>query len=435
MFPNVFSKVSELLNERFVLNALLPATLLGLGVIVMWETTGEGLTVGAKRLADLDGTTKAVVSALAFAAVFLVATVLASQSARLLGWMAGEGGPFHWNYLSNAGTELWKARQAALLPERVSFAIPREDDVGPTALGTLTWANVYYARVTYGIGLAAVWPRLRSGAVCAGPCCGVHHRVSPLPRGHARRPAVEPARPHGVRPAPVRAARRPERAATANFGRGARRLEPRQRGPNRPGPAGPRIHGQAGGRVSDVTCARDKVRRRLLTVGAMLAALPAAVVGGWDALDQVTCQVPKTEIAKGATIERTNFEKKVNASRADAGRDPVSVDELTSDRRAAAVLPVGTCVRTNMLTGPFAQFPLTASAVIGSPTVGAKVDLLFAPTGSQDNRDGASVEGVRVISYANPKLVVEVTAAQQATILKHVARSQLTVHGPPTSTK
>lgn len=156
--------------------------------------------------------------------------------------------------------------------------------------------------------------------------------------------------------------------------------------------------------MSDVTCARDKVRRRLLTIGALLAALPAVVVGRWDAVDDVTCQVPKAEVAKGTTIERANFEKKVNASRADAGRDPVSVDELTSDRRAAAVLLVGTCVRTSMLTGPFAQFPLTASAVNGSPAVGGQVDLLFAPTGSQDSRDGASVEDVRVINHTNPKL-------------------------------
>jgi hypothetical protein len=187
--------------------------------------------------------------------------------------------------------------------------------------------------------------------------------------------------------------------------------------------------------VSDVTCARDKVRRRVLTIGALLVALPALVVGGWDAVDDVTCQVPKTEVTKDATIERTNFEKKVNASRADAGRDPASIDGLTSDRRAAAVIPVGTCVQTSMLTGPFAQFPLTVSAVIGSPAVGGQVDLLFAPTGSQDSRDGASVENVRVVSFANPKLIVEVTAAQQATILKHVARSHLTVRGSRTSTK
>lgn len=168
MIPNVFSKVGELLNERFVFNALLPATLLGLGLLVVWETSGEGLPVGAKRLADLDGTTKAAVSGLTFAAVFLAATLLSSQSPRLLRWMSGTGGPFKWSYLSDAGTTLWRAEQAALRVDEVTFSVPRrgeaQDDVpqvAPTALGTLSYATAYYAEVTYGIKLAAVWPRLR----------------------------------------------------------------------------------------------------------------------------------------------------------------------------------------------------------------------------------------------------------------------------------
>ena len=39
----------------------------------------------------------------------LVATLLASQSAKLMAWLEGQGGPFRWTILAAPGKAWWRA--------------------------------------------------------------------------------------------------------------------------------------------------------------------------------------------------------------------------------------------------------------------------------------------------------------------------------------
>lgn len=161
MFGTVFKELYGLLNKRFVLNALFPAALLGMASLVAWETTGEGLGAGVARFAALDGTIKAVVALLGVAGVFVAVILLSSQSSNILRWLEGSSGPLHWPFLADLGKKWWQAQQPAADTPTPSFGVPRQGvAVGPTALGTLGYANGEYVRRAYGADIAVVWPRL-----------------------------------------------------------------------------------------------------------------------------------------------------------------------------------------------------------------------------------------------------------------------------------
>jgi hypothetical protein len=161
MFGTVFKELYGLLNKRFVLNALFPALLFGTGLVVTWEATGEGLGAGTARLSALDGVTATVVTLLAVAGILLAAILLTSQSSNLLRWAEGSAGPLSWSFLSDPGTAWWVAQQSPTETTSPSFRIPRQGrPVGPTALGTLGYANGEYVERAYGADIAVVWPRL-----------------------------------------------------------------------------------------------------------------------------------------------------------------------------------------------------------------------------------------------------------------------------------
>jgi len=159
MFGSVFKELYGLLNKRFVLNALFPSALLGLGLVVVWESTGAGLGPGVARLTGLAGTIQAAIAVLALAAVLLAAILLASQTSTLLSWMEGESGPFSWGW-ATSGRGWWEGRRQGEDTSDPLFGIPRAGDVASTALGTLGFANAEYVRRNYGAELAVVWPRL-----------------------------------------------------------------------------------------------------------------------------------------------------------------------------------------------------------------------------------------------------------------------------------
>lgn len=175
-----------------------------------------------------------------------------------------------------------------------------------------------------------------------------------------------------------------------------------------------------------ITCARNAVRWRLVSAATVLAVLPAGAFALADRFDDVTCLVTKAKVTKGAEITPEAVTT-TSVSRAKAGRDAVSPDGVTPRSRAARSIDPDSCVRASMVLPPLLKYEFATFTPLGTPKAGGTVDLLFAPTGSQDSRDGASVDGVLVDSYAATKIVVKVTADQQRTILKHVARSQLTV--------
>jgi hypothetical protein len=160
MFAGVFKEVAGLLSKRFQLNALFPTTLLGIGLLLVWQATGEGVAAGVERLDSLSLTILAAVAVLAVAALLVGATLLASQSQTLLSWMEGTSGPFSWKFLADPGKKSWTARRKGKDTSTPDFAVPRDGDVAPTALGTLGYANAEYVKRNYGIDLAVVWPRL-----------------------------------------------------------------------------------------------------------------------------------------------------------------------------------------------------------------------------------------------------------------------------------
>jgi hypothetical protein len=160
MFASVFKEVSGLLSKRFVLNALFPTTLLGIGLLIVWQATGEGIGTGVDRLDGLDLTTLGVVAILSVATLLVGATLLASQSQALLSWMEGTSGPFSWTLFAGSGCRYWEARRKGEDTASPDFAVPRAGTVAPTALGTLGYANAEYVRRNYGIDLAVIWPRL-----------------------------------------------------------------------------------------------------------------------------------------------------------------------------------------------------------------------------------------------------------------------------------
>jgi hypothetical protein len=160
MFASVFKEVSGLLSKRFVLNALFPTTLFGIGLLFVWQATGEGIDAGVNRLNGLNITTLGVLAILSVAALLVGATLLASQSQTLLSWMEGTSGPYNWTFLADPGRRFWKARLKGEDTSSPDFAVPRAGNVAPTALGTLGYANAEYVRRNYGVDLAVIWPRL-----------------------------------------------------------------------------------------------------------------------------------------------------------------------------------------------------------------------------------------------------------------------------------
>jgi hypothetical protein len=160
MFASVFKEVSGLLSKRFVLNALFPITLFGIGLLLVWQATGEGIDAGVHRLNSLNVTTLGVLAILSVAALLVGATLLASQSQTLLSWMEGTSGPFRWKFFANPGKKFWEARRKGEDTSSPDFAVPRAGDVAPTALGTLGYANAEYVRRNYGVELAVIWPRI-----------------------------------------------------------------------------------------------------------------------------------------------------------------------------------------------------------------------------------------------------------------------------------
>jgi hypothetical protein len=161
MFASVFTAVSGLLSKRFVLNALFPTILFGIGLLFVWQATGRGIAAGVNRLNGLNLTALSVITILSVAVLLVGATLLSSQSQTLLSWMQGTSGPFSWTFLANPGKKFWEARRQDKDTSSPDFAVPRKDaDVAPTALGTLGYANAEYIWRNYGIDLAVIWPRL-----------------------------------------------------------------------------------------------------------------------------------------------------------------------------------------------------------------------------------------------------------------------------------
>lgn len=168
MFASVFTAVSGLLSKRFVLNALFPTALFGIGLLLVWLATGKGIAAGVDRLNGLNLATLSVIAILSVAVLLVGATLLASQLQTLLSWMQGTSGPFSWTFLANPGKKFWEARRKDKDTTEPDFAVPREctevapTKVAPTALGTLGYANAEYVSRNYNIDLAVIWPRLSS---------------------------------------------------------------------------------------------------------------------------------------------------------------------------------------------------------------------------------------------------------------------------------
>jgi len=133
---------------------------LGIGLLLVWQATGEGINTGVDRLNGLNLTTLGVVAILSIAALLVGATLLASQSQTLLSWMEGTSGPFSWTFFADPGRRCWEARRKGEDTPSPDFAVPRVGAVAPTALGTLGYANAEYVRRNYGVDFAVIWPRL-----------------------------------------------------------------------------------------------------------------------------------------------------------------------------------------------------------------------------------------------------------------------------------
>jgi hypothetical protein len=162
MFGQVLTTITGIVDKRFTLNSLLPTFLVGVALILVWETTGEGLDKGADRFAGLDGTSQWMAAILAIAIVAMVATVLASQTSRLMSWYSGTSGPAtrsRWNRV--AVVWFWKQRRRrdpGSLTDDLPPGAPTRP--APTALGNVGVLTADYAKWVYGMELATVWPRL-----------------------------------------------------------------------------------------------------------------------------------------------------------------------------------------------------------------------------------------------------------------------------------
>jgi len=148
MFGTILSTITGILDKRFTLNSLLPTFLAGLGLVVVYETTGEGLGVGVDRFTGLDGTTQWIVAIVAVSAVTLIAVGLA----RWKPW----------------GPQLmtWFDEQRVQRRTEDPFALgygtrPRDWlPAAPTALGNIGVLTSEYAQWTYGMEFDTVWPRM-----------------------------------------------------------------------------------------------------------------------------------------------------------------------------------------------------------------------------------------------------------------------------------
>jgi SAF domain len=159
-----------------------------------------------------------------------------------------------------------------------------------------------------------------------------------------------------------------------------------------------------------------------------LSLLPAASVARVDHLASIRCQVATRDLPRNAVIVPDDLAVK-RVRRSDAPRDPVLRHDAVVGRTLATDLKKGDCASLRALRAPLSTvvLPLAGASLLGTPTAGATVDLLFAPSDANDPRNGASIDDVIVVGVDTDRLVVGTTKDQQQTILEYVARSRLVV--------
>jgi hypothetical protein len=159
----------------------------------------------------------------------------------------------------------------------------------------------------------------------------------------------------------------------------------------------------------------------------VLSVLPAAVVTSADHFGYITCQVATKDLQKNTVIAIGDLAAQP-VHRSEAPRNPILQPNVVG-RTLATDLKKGDCASKQSFRAPLSTFalPLAKASVLGTPKVGGKVDLLFAPSDAEDTRNGASVDNVAVVNINTGEMVVRTTKEQQQTILKYVARSRLFV--------
>jgi hypothetical protein len=159
-----------------------------------------------------------------------------------------------------------------------------------------------------------------------------------------------------------------------------------------------------------------------------LSLLPAASVVMVDRFASITCQVATRDLPRNAVIEDGDLDDQL-VRRSNAPRDPVGQGGAVVGRTLATDLKRGECASLRALRAPLSTvvLPLAGASLLGTPTAGASVDLLFARSDANDPRNGASIDDVVVVDVDADRLVVGTTKDQQQTILEYVARSRLVV--------
>jgi len=166
---------------------------------------------------------------------------------------------------------------------------------------------------------------------------------------------------------------------------------------------------------------------RGLVTAIVIASVPPALVAASDALRSAECVTPVRALAKGDVVAADGLTPK-RVRRHDVPHQRATV-KGAAGKTAVRDLPAGACIAASSLATAPATFPFLLADVtlLGTPVKGRAVDLLFVPTNGQDSRAGASVEGAIVAEVGATRIVVEVTKAQQKTVLDLAGRSKVTV--------
>jgi hypothetical protein len=177
MLAGILDGVTGQLDKRFLLNAFFPTVVFSVALILAGAAGSDGVEPAVDAWDKLDATVKVLLTVGWFAAVIVVANILATKVLGIVRLFEGYGLPWGTRWTAKSGRNHQHAQAKRLWEEATSndpgdakerfqqrFPVhPREltpADVAPTRLGNLLLSAETYSQDRYGVDAVRVWPRL-----------------------------------------------------------------------------------------------------------------------------------------------------------------------------------------------------------------------------------------------------------------------------------
>jgi len=166
MFTTIFDQLVGKLDQRFVLNALLPALVFAVAGLLVGLAGADGVDAGVAAWQRQDGVVRGGVVVLAITGIYVIAIVLSALTLAIVRGFEGYIGPARW---FGGKSRAWhEERRSELFDtdyEQAEIYYPPSNaaqrfELLPTRLGNVLLSSERYAYERYGADAVLIWPRL-----------------------------------------------------------------------------------------------------------------------------------------------------------------------------------------------------------------------------------------------------------------------------------